>query len=151
MGVTVFIYVFVTRWASTKICLARPGMTSLPYAVWLRDLYTSTIRTSCLPSDSPAFHPGPGWGEGAAGDRVLWKGMSPNQTDNMDLFPSFDPQADPQSELRSNRDLEQAAICWNCREVGFLCINRCLEMVNTLFHSADTSYFYRGQAPSLVV
>lgn len=57
MGVTVFIYVFVTRWASTKICLDWPGMTSLLYAVWLRDLCTSTIRTSCLPSNSPAFYP----------------------------------------------------------------------------------------------
>lgn len=33
------------------------------------DLCTSTIRTSCLPSVSPAFQPGRGWGEGCAGDR----------------------------------------------------------------------------------
>lgn len=62
----------------------------------------------------------------------------------MDLFPSFDPQADPQSELLSIGELEQAAISWNCSEVGFLCLNRCSEMVNTLFHSADTSYFNEG-------
>lgn len=39
-------------------------MTSLSYAVWLRDLCASTIRTSCLPPDSPAFHPGPGMRRG---------------------------------------------------------------------------------------